>query len=101
VVHEAENGAQGLEVLAQLDRVDLLLTDIVMPGGMNGRQLAEKARALRPGLKVLYTSGYSENAIIHHGRLDPGVQLLHKPFRKIELARKVRAVLEGGSDGGG
>jgi CheY-like chemotaxis protein len=93
-VHEAENGAQGLEVLAQLERVDLLLTDIVMPGGMNGRQLAERAQALRPGLRVLYTSGYSENAIIHHGRLDRGVHLLNKPFRKIELARKVRAVLD-------
>jgi PAS domain S-box-containing protein len=94
VVHEAEDGPAALRMLEDVERVDLLLTDVVMPGGMNGRQLAERAQALQPGLKVLYTSGYTEDAIIHHGRLDPGVQLLTKPFRKVELARKVRAVLD-------
>jgi PAS domain S-box-containing protein len=93
-VHEAEDGAAALRVLGELGRVDLLLSDVVMPGGMDGRHLAERAQAIQPGLKVLYTSGYTENAIIHHGRLDPGVQLLSKPFRKAELARKVRAVLD-------
>ena len=73
--------------------VDLLFTDVIMPGGMNGPQLAQEALQLRPGLKVLYTSGYTENAIIHQGRLDPGVQLLNKPYRQAELLAKVRLVL--------
>jgi CheY-like chemotaxis protein len=65
-----------------------------MPGGMNGRQLAEAAVKLRPELKVLFTSGYTENAIVHQGRLDRGVQLLSKPYRREELAAKVRKVLD-------
>jgi DNA-binding NtrC family response regulator len=64
-----------------------------MPGGMNGRQLATEAQKRRPGLKVLYTSGYTENAIVHHGKLDDGVQLLSKPFKRDQLARKVAEVL--------
>ena len=93
-VLQAAQGHEGLALLQQHDDVDLLFTDVVMPGGMNGRELAEAARALRPGLKVLYTSGYTENAIVHHGRLDPGVQLLPKPYRNIDLAAKVHAVLQ-------
>ena len=65
-----------------------------MPGGLNGRELAEQAMAMHPALKVLYTSGYTENAIVHHGRLDRGVHLLPKPYRSIDLARKVHAVLK-------
>jgi FixJ family two-component response regulator len=65
-----------------------------MPRGMNGQQLAVEARRLRPELPVLFTSGYTENAIIHHGRLDPGVHLLNKPYRREEMARKVREVLD-------
>jgi hypothetical protein len=65
-----------------------------MPGAINGRQLADAILKDRPGLKVLYTSGYTENAIIHHGRLDPGVLLLAKPYRKSDLARMVRKALE-------
>lgn len=72
----------------------LLFTDTVMPGTMNGRQLADLARQLRPGIKVLFTSGYTENAIVHHGRLDRGVHLLNKPYRRQELAAKVRKVLD-------
>ena len=64
-----------------------------MPGAMNGRQLAEEAVKRRPSLKVLYTSGYTENAIVHHGRLDFGVLLLAKPYRKSELARMIRLAL--------
>ena len=71
------------------DRIDVLFTDVIMPG-MNGRQLAEAAKKRRPELKVLFTSGYTENAIVHHGRLDPGVLLLAKPYRKADLARMMR-----------
>jgi CheY-like chemotaxis protein len=92
-VREAENAAAALAILESSAAVDLLFTDVVMPGGMNGRELAEAASALRPGLRVLFTSGYSENAIVHHGRLDPGVQLLAKPYRAIDLARRLREVL--------
>ena len=64
-----------------------------MPGSINGRQLADEAVRRRPALKVLFTSGYTENAIVHHGRLDPGVLLLAKPYRKSDLARMVRVAL--------
>jgi len=85
----AEDGKRALEMLRSDTQCDLLFTDVVMPGGLSGRQLADQARLLRPGLKVLYTSGYTENAIVHHGRLDPGVLLLNKPYRRVELAEKV------------
>jgi CheY-like chemotaxis protein len=92
----AENGPQAMDIVRQRDDIDLLFTDVVMPGGMGGRQLADAARALRPGLRVLYTSGYTENAIVHAGRLDPGVLLLGKPYRRAELARKIaEAILHG------
>lgn len=95
--YQVTAAASGPEAMAALDaagNVDLLLTDIIMPGGMNGRELAERAQAKRPGLKVLFTSGYTENAIVHHGRLDPGVELLSKPYTRMELAEKIRAVLD-------
>lgn len=92
-VISACDGPEALEAIGSRDDIDLLFTDVVMPGGMNGRALAEAACALRPTLKVLYTSGYTESAIMHHGRLDPGVHLLAKPYRRGELAIKVRAVL--------
>src|SRR5262249_46287554 len=78
----------GIEALAVLDSglpFDLLFTDVILPRGMNGRELADEALKRRPSLKVLYTSGYSENAVVHHGRLDPGVLLLTKPYRKEDL----------------
>ena len=75
--------------------IDLLFTDVIMPGDMNGRQLVDEALKRRPALKTLYTSGYTENAIVHHGRLDSGVLLLAKPYRKSELARMLRMALGG------
>ena len=92
-VIEAASGADALELLHARDDLDLLFTDVVMPGGMSGRQLADAARVIRPALPVLYTSGYTQDAIIHHGRLEPGVMLLSKPYRRAELAQKVSAAL--------
>ena len=93
-VISAANGPEALALLRDNISCDLLFTDVIMPGGLTGPKLAEAARVLRPGLPVLYTSGYTENAIIHHGRVDPGINLLHKPYRKPELAAKLRAVLD-------
>lgn len=95
VVLQAGNGVEALETLATHDEVDLLFTDVVMPGGLSGRQLADAALARNPRLKVLFTSGYNDNVIVHHGRLDDGVHLLPKPYRRSELAQRIRAVLDG------
>ena len=92
-VIEASDGPEALERLDQTPGVDLLFTDIILPGGMNGRVLADAARVVRPGLKVLFTSGYTEDAILRHGRLDPEVELLGKPYRRAQLAEKIRAVM--------
>jgi len=99
-VRSASRADQALELLQQGMACDLLFTDVVMPGGKGGRELAAAALALRPGLKVLFTSGYTENAIVHQGRLDPGVSLLSKPYRRDELARHVRRVLDQHNAGG-
>ena len=90
----APGGAQALAELQARPRIDLLFTDIVMPG-MNGRQLVETAHKIKPELKVLYTTGYTRNAIVHNGMLDPGIALLPKPFSLHDLAVKLRQVLEG------
>jgi PAS domain S-box-containing protein len=92
---EAANGVQALSIIDGGSSIDLLFTDVVMPGAMNGRQLVDEALKRRPLLKTLFTSGYTDNAIVHHGRLDPGVLLLAKPYRKPELARMIRAALAG------
>ena len=89
----AGNASEALVVIDSTVHLDLLFTDVIMPGAMNGRLLADEALKRRPSLKVLFTSGYTENAIIHHGRLDPGVLLLSKPYRKSDLARLVREAI--------
>jgi PAS domain S-box-containing protein len=93
-VRVAEHAQAALDLLNATPRIKLLLTDVVLPGRMNGPHLAKEARRINPNLKVIYMSGYTENAIVHHGRLDPGVNLLQKPFRKRDLAAKVRAALD-------
>ncbi len=93
-VLEAPEAQSALEIIHQVPDIDLLFTDVVMPGGMGGRELSEAALALRPGLKVLFTSGYTENSIVHNGKLDRGVELLSKPYRREQLAAKLRKVLE-------
>ncbi len=92
-VQVADTAAAALALLRSDDDFELLFTDVVMPGGMNGAELAEAARALRRDLPVLFTSGYTEDALIHHGRLDAGVHLLSKPYRRHALARKLREAL--------
>jgi signal transduction histidine kinase/CheY-like chemotaxis protein len=90
---EAVNAAEALVVIDSPQKIDLLFTDMIMPGSMNGRQLADAALQRRDSLKVLFTSGYSNEAIIHHGHLDAGVLLLAKPYRKSDLAHMIRAAL--------
>jgi CheY-like chemotaxis protein len=93
-VLEAADGPKALQILEARDDIALLFTDVVLPGGMTGAQVAARAKASHPKLKVLFTTGYARNAIVHHGRLDAGVQLLTKPFTFADLAAKVRAVLD-------
>jgi CheY-like chemotaxis protein len=94
-VIEAHDGPSALRLLERQFRLDLLFTDVVLPGGMTGAQVAAKAREAKPDLKVLFTTGYARNAIVHHGRLDRGVQLITKPFSMSDLATRVRDVLDG------
>ncbi len=93
-VYEAGSGPVALELLDRAPHVDLLFTDVVLPEGMDGRRLADEALRRKPHLKVLFTTGYSRNAIVHNGRLDAGVQLVAKPFTFEALAHKVRAALD-------
>jgi CheY-like chemotaxis protein len=89
----ASNAAEALTIINGPEHIDLLFTDVIIPGGMNGRQLAIEAKKQRPGLRILYTSGYTENAIVHHGRLDAGVLLLPKPYVSSDLAQMIRTAL--------
>jgi PAS domain S-box-containing protein len=93
VAVEAGDAATGLGVLQSERRVDLLVTDVALPGGMDGRQLAEVARAARPGLPVLFITGYAENALVGNGQLEPGMQVMTKPFNVDALARRIRNLL--------
>ena len=89
----ASNATEALAIINGPEGIDLLFTDVIIPGGMNGRQLAIEAVKRRPGLKILYTSGYTENAIVHHGRLDVGVLLLPKPYLRSDLAQMIQTAL--------
>jgi len=100
-VLSARDGANALRLLGDAPPIDLLLTDVVLPGGINGRQLADAVLRLRPAIKLLFMTGYTRNAIIHHGRLDPDIDLLTKPFTADALARKIRQIVDGGVKQGG
>lgn len=95
-VIEAADGPSGLEALESATRVDLLITDVGLPGGMNGRQTADAARTLQPELRVLFITGYAEAAVIHDGQLDRGMGLITKPFEMDRLAARIREMLESG-----
>jgi PAS domain S-box-containing protein len=93
---EAADGAAGLKLLRSETRIDLLVTDVGLPGGMNGRQVADAARTVRPGLKVLFITGYAENAVLSHGHLEPGMHVLTKPFAMEVLANRIKDLIAGG-----
>jgi signal transduction histidine kinase len=95
-VLEAVDGREALEIVNKHPEIQLLFTDVVLRGGMNGRAIADEVARRRPGLPVLFTTGYTSNAIVHHGRLDPGMHLIGKPFTYAELAAKVRRMLDEG-----
>jgi CheY-like chemotaxis protein len=92
-VEAAPDASEALRLVDGGLSFDLLFTDVVMPGGMNGRQLAQEIRKRRPQVRVLFTSGYTESAVVHHGHLDPGIAILNKPYRRVHLAQKLREVL--------
>jgi DNA-binding response OmpR family regulator len=91
---EAGDAASGLKVLESDVNIDLLITDVGLPGGMNGKELAEAARKHRPDLKVLFITGYAENAAIANGHLDAKMQVLSKPFAIDTLAARIRSIIE-------
>jgi CheY-like chemotaxis protein len=93
-VHEAADADEALRLVAKKPTIDLLFTDVVLPGSLTGRDLADRLRARYPDLPVLCTTGYARNAIVHQGRLDPDVHLLNKPYTQQDLAHKVRDLLD-------
>ncbi|MFL6576143.1 MAG: response regulator, partial [Povalibacter sp.] len=92
-VLEAHNGTSALRILEHHPEIAMVFTDVGLPG-MNGRELIDEARLRRPDLRILFTTGYERSALMHDGRLDPGVELLTKPFTRAQLASRVRAVLD-------
>ena len=94
-VLEAADGPAGLKILQSDARIDLLITDVGLPGGMNGRQVADAGRATRPDLRVLFITGYAENAVIGNGHLDPGMRVITKPFAMSGLSSRVREIIDG------
>jgi PAS domain S-box-containing protein len=93
-VLEAADAAQALKILADPRPISLLITDVGLPGGMNGRQLADAARTARPGLEVLFITGYAENAVLNHGHLEPGMHVITKPFPMETFARRVKSLID-------
>jgi CheY-like chemotaxis protein len=93
-VLKAADGPGGLKMLQSEARIDLLLTDVGLPGGLNGRQVADAGRALRPNLKVLFITGYAENAVVGNGHLQPGMQVITKPFAIDALANRLRDIID-------
>jgi CheY-like chemotaxis protein len=91
---EAGDGAAGLKLLQSDVRIDLLVTDVGLPGGMNGRQVADAARVIRPNLKVLFITGYAENAALSRGHLEPGMRVLTKPFTMEALASRIKEIID-------
>ncbi len=91
---EAADGASGLKILQSDVRIDLLVTDVGLPGGLNGRQVADAARLLRPQLKVLFVTGYAENAALGDGRLEAGMEIVTKPFVAANLGDKIRELID-------
>ncbi|AHE55801.1 PAS domain-containing protein [Sphingomonas sanxanigenens] len=90
---EASDGAEGLAMLRAADRIDMLITDVGLPGGMNGRQVVEQARAERPDLRILFITGYAENAVLNHGHIEHGMEVLTKPFAIDDLRMRVNRLL--------
>jgi CheY-like chemotaxis protein len=95
---EAADSAAGLKVLQSDVRIDLLVTDVGLPGGMNGRQMADAARVTRPDLKVLFITGYAENAAVGNGQLAPGMAVMTKPFPMETMAARIRSMIEAGKE---
>ena len=93
-VDQVGDAPAALAILQSEPNIQLLFTDVVLPGGMNGQRLAKSALQLRPRLKVLFTTGYARNALMRNGRLEPGIRLLTKPFSLSDLARAVRNALD-------
>ncbi|BCI72792.1 hypothetical protein SPKIRA_36220 [Sphingomonas paucimobilis] len=93
---EAADGAAGLSVLQSDVRIDLLVSDVGLPGGMNGRQMADAARVTRPDLKVLFITGFAQNAAVGNGQLEPGMHVMTKPFAMEAMATRIKALIEGG-----
>lgn len=94
---EAADSATGLKILQSDARVDLLISDVGLPGGMNGRQMADAGRVTRPGLQVLFITGYAENAVLNNGYLEPGMAVLTKPFSMEAMAERIRSMIEAGA----
>jgi len=90
---EVGDAASGLKVLDSDAEIDLVVTDVGLPGGMNGKQMADIARTKRPGLKVLFITGYAENAAVSNGHLEPGMQVMSKPFAMDQLAARIRSII--------
>ena len=93
---EAADGAAGLSVLQSDVRIDLLVSDVGLPGGMNGRQMADAARVTRPDMKVLFITGFAQNAAVGNGQLEPGLHVMTKPFAMEAMATRIKALIEGG-----